>query len=184
MQSQWTCWEILTWDSNTHHEAGHRLPQSIHTHTHTLLIHQQHRNEQSSSIALIGSDHYSITPCLRSPSVALSRTMNHNHTNGHLTLTAHFLHSFSFLSLFLSHTYYPRPVLSLVDHDGGGPDVLLAVQTEDMSQVGEQHQRWRLQLQLLPTQNRALRRCVQIPNPCSGAVLERVVQDTLQLLCT
>lgn len=45
-----------------------------------------------------------------------------------------------------------------VDHAGGGADVLHAVQAEDVSQVGEQHQRRRLQLQLLPTQDRALRR--------------------------
>lgn len=55
-----------------------------------------------------------------------------------------------------------------VDYDGGGPDVLYAIQTEDLSQIGEQHQRWRLQFQLLPTQNRALRRYVQLPIPLGG----------------
>lgn len=49
------------------------------------------------------------------------------------------------------------PLPPPVDYAGRGPDVLYAVQTEDMSQVREQHQRRRLQLQLLPTQNRALR---------------------------
>lgn len=56
-------------------------------------------------------------------------------------------------SSFTSSPLYP----SLhADHAGGGADVLHAVQAEDVSQVGEQHQCRRLQLQLLPTQDRAL----------------------------
>lgn len=53
-------------------------------------------------------------------------------------------------------SFIPPPLLS-VDYDGGGPHVLHAVQTEDLSKVRKQHKCWRLQLQLLPTQNRAIR---------------------------
>ena len=69
----------------------------------------------------------------------------------------------SYIEYYTTEVYFSSTSLPLpVDYDGRGPDVLSAVQTEDMSQVGEQHQRWRLQLQLLPTQNRALRRYVQL----------------------
>lgn len=51
----------------------------------------------------------------------------------------------------------PHALRLSADHAGGGADVLHAVQTEVVSQIGEQHQRWGVQLQLLPAQDRALR---------------------------
>lgn len=74
-----------------------------------------------------------------------------------------------YFSLSLSHLL-PTFLPPSIDYDGGGPDVLYAIQTEDVSQVGEQHQRWRLQLQLLPTQNRALRWYVQLTTLFSVSV--------------
>lgn len=59
-----------------------------------------------------------------------------------------------------------------LDHDGGGGNVLHAVQTEDLSQVGKQHQCWRLQLQLILTPNGALRRYVSSPAGLLGLLKE------------
>lgn len=61
----------------------------------------------------------------------------------------------------------PRePIFSpSLDHVGGGGDVLHAVQTEDLPQVGGQHKRRRLQLQLVPAQDRALCGYVRPPGP-------------------
>lgn len=148
---------------------------------------------QHSSITLIGSDHYSIAPCLHSLSVALSHCRSRSQKwifdiNSNFTLfpLCFFFLFVSFFVLFfivfsqcltvftwwqkcvghsknlLSHLLPTFLPLSL-DYDGGGPDVLYAIQIEDMSQVREQHQCWRLQLQLLPTQNRALCRYVPLP---------------------
>lgn len=64
----------------------------------------------------------------------------------------------------------PRLLTALplsADHAGGGADVLHAGQTEVVSQIGEQHQRGGLQLQLLPAQDRALRGYVWVAPPPS-----------------
>lgn len=145
---------------------------------------ERSRALQHSSITQIGSDHYSIAPRLRSPSTALSHSRSQSHKwifdiNSTFTrfpiwffplFVSFFLFFFHiFLSdcaYYTTEMYFPPHLFPLsflfVDNDGRGPNVLSAVQTEDMSQVGEQHQRWRLQLQLLPTQNRALCRYVQL----------------------
>lgn len=66
----------------------------------------------------------------------------------------------TFLPNSLSQSFYPSPTFSPalpVDNDGGGPHVLYAVQAEDLSKVGEQHQRRRLQLQLISAEDRTIR---------------------------
>lgn len=116
------------------------------THCQSISSGEMSKRLQHSSVTLIVTDYNSITPPLP-PSSALP------HIDGSL-ITTDFL-----LRLLLSQksAAAPHALRLSADHAGGGADVLHAVQTEVMPQIGEQHQRWGVQLQLLPTQDRALR---------------------------
>lgn len=82
-------------------------------HTHTLLIHQQHGNEQTSPTLIYHSDWkwslFDSTLPLFSLLLFLSLTIDHNHRNEYLTLTALFIFFISVSFLFLSLSYLSVP---------------------------------------------------------------------------
>lgn len=149
------------------HATGPPINMHTHTQTHTFLILQQ-----TSPKLIYHSDwKWSLFNSTFAP-FALQCIVSHRSQylvsdNDRFKLFKSFSFSFTLLviwsltkkdSISFILLFFSLPLSA--DYDGGRFDVLHAVQTKDLSKVRRQHKCWRLQLQLLPTQDRAIRRCV------------------------